>query len=349
MRGGQLVMLAVLMGSWGVARWIMLAESGDGPRVSPIAHMSPMPVEFRKARVGAPVARVGPARQTAMSRASPAGRLALVSPASAPEQADIAIAPPTALASQPVPEAYEPAAPADIGLWALAGGSASPDSPARGRLSGDGWLLLRSVAGVGSGAAHGGLARYGASQIGSVMRYRVSGSTRPLNVYLRSSSALGADEADVATGFDLRLLRSLPARLFVEMRLSRSGATSLISPGWGMVVSLPEQRLAGGWKANAYASTGRLIGQETMSYADLQLRLDRPILVSGSEDARFRGGIGLWAAGQTGAARLDIGPQISRTTPSGPGYLRIEADWRWRIGGNALPGSGPALAIGAGF
>lgn len=257
--------------------------------------------------------------------------------------------PPTAPTGAPAHEMSQPVAPAGIGPWVLAGGSASPDPPRRGRLSGDGWLLVRGASGSGAGAIPGGLARYGASQIGSVIRYRLVGTTRPLQVYLRSSAALGADEADLAGGFDLRLLRSVPARLFVEARLSRSGTISRVRPAWGMVVSLPERRLPAGWQANAYASAGRLIGHEGTGFADLQVRLDRPVPGSGSDEARLRGGIGLWAAGQTGAARLDIGPQIGRTIATSTGSLRIEADWRWRIGGNALPGSGPTLAIGAGF
>jgi hypothetical protein len=55
-----------------------------------------------------------------------------------------------------------------------------------------------------------------------------------------------------------------------------------------------------------------------------------------------------WASVQTSTPdvwRVDVGPSI-RASVKG---IRIEADWRQRVGGNAAPGSGPTLIVSAGF
>jgi len=55
-----------------------------------------------------------------------------------------------------------------------------------------------------------------------------------------------------------------------------------------------------------------------------------------------------WASVQTGSTdvwRVDVGPSLSVKVKG----IRIEADWRQRVGGNAAPGSGPVLTVSAGF
>jgi hypothetical protein len=55
-----------------------------------------------------------------------------------------------------------------------------------------------------------------------------------------------------------------------------------------------------------------------------------------------------WASVQTGSPdvwRVDVGPSLSAKVKG----IRIEADWRQRVGGNAAPGSGPVLTVSAGF
>lgn len=59
-------------------------------------------------------------------------------------------------------------------------------------------------------------------------------------------------------------------------------------------------------------------------------------------------GAGTWASLQTGAPdvwRVDVGPSITAHVKG----VRLQADWRQRVAGNAAPGSGPALTISAGF
>ena len=55
-----------------------------------------------------------------------------------------------------------------------------------------------------------------------------------------------------------------------------------------------------------------------------------------------------WASVQTGSTdvwRVDVGPSLSASVQG----IRIEADWRQRVGGNVAPGSGPTLTVSAGF
>jgi hypothetical protein len=62
---------------------------------------------------------------------------------------------------------------------------------------------------------------------------------------------------------------------------------------------------------------------------------------------------GAWGSVQTGPAmaastavwRVDVGPQVAVPL----GRLRLAADWRQRVAGNAAPGSGPVLTVSAGF
>ena len=59
-----------------------------------------------------------------------------------------------------------------------------------------------------------------------------------------------------------------------------------------------------------------------------------------------------WASLQTGTPasapdvwRVDVGPSIAAQLMG----IRLQADWRQRVAGNAAPGSGPAVTISAGF
>jgi hypothetical protein len=53
-------------------------------------------------------------------------------------------------------------------------------------------------------------------------------------------------------------------------------------------------------------------------------------------------GAGAWGGAQPGAARLDMGPQASFRIPVGRTGIRASAEWRFRVAGDAEPGSGPA-------
>ena len=60
-------------------------------------------------------------------------------------------------------------------------------------------------------------------------------------------------------------------------------------------------------------------------------------------------GAGAWGAAQPGAARLDVGPASPTGCRCAAPTVRLEADWRFRVAGDAAPGSGPALTLAADF
>jgi hypothetical protein len=61
---------------------------------------------------------------------------------------------------------------------------------------------------------------------------------------------------------------------------------------------------------------------------------------------QFSVGLGVWGGAQPGLYRLDAGPRVTMRVR---GNLRVHADWRQRLVGNARPGSGPALTLAGDF
>lgn len=231
------------------------------------------------------------------------------------------------------------------GLWSAAPGDGA-------RWSADGWLLMRS--GTSNAAQAAGAAAYGASQAGAVVRYRLRpGSARDPYAYLRASLALGAPSRDreLALGAGLRPVEHLPLRLLVEARLQDTQALPpRLRPAAMVVTELPWQALPLGFRGEVYGQAGYVAGQDATPFFDAQALADRPMpgLLPASFDLRT--GLGAWAGGQKGAARFDFGPRASVALDFGAGPpVRAALDWRFRMAGNALPGSGPALTVTTGF
>lgn len=87
------------------------------------------------------------------------------------------------------------------------------------------------------------------------------------------------------------------------------------------------------------------------SLAAGQARALAPLL--SSRNLSLSAGLGSWASLQnTGPAtigRLDVGPSAAVRLGQGRLALELSADYRQRIAGEALPGSGPALTLGTSF
>lgn len=219
-----------------------------------------------------------------------------------------------------------------------------PDS----RWSADAWLLVRR----GGGAAPAGgfaPATYGASQAGGVLRYRLApGPHRPA-AYARASAALnGSREREGALGLSARPLAGLPLVAAVEGRVySRPGATRLRPAGF-VYTELPPLRLPAGLRGELYGQAGYVGGDFATAFADGQLRVERRILRL--KRGELRAGGGVWGGAQKGASRLDVGPSVTWALPiGGSAGARLAIDWRWRVGGDAAPASGPAMTLSAGF
>lgn len=201
------------------------------------------------------------------------------------------------------------------------------------------WLLMRgdddSVA-----LAPGGT--LGGSQAGARLLYRLNpGGARPLSISARLYTPLRSSAgAEAALGLDWQPVGAIPIHLLAErrQRLGRDGrsAFSIAAYGGGSMA------LGRGVRLDAYGQAGIVGLRARDAFADGAVRIVRPI---GPVEA----GGAVWAAAQPGASRVDIGPQLTLPLRARGATLRLSAEWRFRVAGEARPDSGPALAIGADF
>ncbi len=239
----------------------------------------------------------------------------------------------------------------------LAAAPAAPRSAeaSKRRWSGDTWLLLRrggngyNLPGAGLPGANLTSGAYGASQAGAVIRYHLAPSSphRPA-AYLRVSSALERPRGEeAALGLSLRPLPKVAVAAMAEARVTRTLSGDVIRPAAALVSEFPPQPLPLGLRAEAYVQAGWVGGKGSTMFADGQARLERPLLSSGRLE--LRAGAGAWGGAQRGAQRLDVGPTATLAVPLGAAGGRVSADWRFRVAGDAAPGSGPAVTLSAGF
>ncbi|MET1755585.1 hypothetical protein ABVV53_08965 [Novosphingobium sp. RD2P27] len=217
------------------------------------------------------------------------------------------------------------------------------------RWSADAWALIRDdgAAVLPTGALP---ATYGASQAGAVLRYRLDmQDSHAPTAYLRTTSTLGAvSETSAALGLSVRPLPAVPIVGAIEGRLTDQAGSRRVQPAAMAVTELPALSLPGALRAEVYGQAGYIGGRYATPFADGQVRLDRGLLSIGRYEARV--GAGVWGGVQKGASRLDAGPTAIVSMPLAPRVFgRIGLDWRFRVTGNAEPGSGPALTVGAGF
>jgi hypothetical protein len=217
------------------------------------------------------------------------------------------------------------------------------------RWSMDAWALIRKDG--GKLPAAGTLpATYGASQAGSVLRYRLAlNDARQPTAYLRTTSTLGGlTETSAALGLSAKPLPSVPIIAAVEGRLTQQSGHRRVQPAAMAVTAMPPLALPGALRAEIYAQGGYVAGRYATPFADGQVRVDRSVLHLGRAEARV--GAGAWGGIQKGASRLDAGPGAVVSMPLTPKVFgRLAVDWRFRVGGNAEPDSGPALTVAAGF
>jgi hypothetical protein len=214
------------------------------------------------------------------------------------------------------------------------------------RWSGDGWVLLRRDT---STPLLSDRPSYGRSQAGAVLRYRLApGSANQPEAYVRGSLALaGANEQELAIGLSGRPIGSVPLRIAAEARLHETGDGREARPAAIAVSELPPVGLPLGFTGELYLQAGYVGGEFASAFIDGQARVDRTLARLGAN--RLVGGVGFWGGAQKGAERVDAGPTLALTVPLGSIYVRLAADYRWRIAGDAAPASGPALTVSAGF
>jgi hypothetical protein len=238
-------------------------------------------------------------------------------------------APPNPGADGPGPVAHSP--PPDFAVV--------PAARSVSRWSVSAWLLQRREQ-DGPALAPGGT--LGGSQAGGRLLYRINRDAAvPLSLSGRLYSPLHAARgAEAAAGIDWRPFARLPLHLLAERRqaLGRDGRSAFALTFYGGHGG----RLPGGLRLDAYGQAG-IVGLRSRDlFIDGAVRLGVPV-------GPVEVGAGAWGAAQPGAARLDAGPQASVRLPMLGTDVRLSADWRFRLAGDAAPGSGPALTVASDF
>jgi hypothetical protein len=375
MRGGPLVLVAVLLGGWSAARvwaWehpLALAALAAGRDVAAATAAAPpraAPHRARSSRAAPSIAALHgasgeagfagaqdiPTRASVLraqrsyrtARNGPLSGVMLNLPplsAAAPRLADRG-APP----SSPAPEPARPFPPVLPG--ALAARAAGP-----GRWSLDGWAFWRQ----GSAAApisQGRVPVYGASQAGAVLQYRLAPASRhDPRLYTRAYRALvPLGESELALGGSLRPLPRLPLRIAGEVRYTDAAFFNAFRPAAYAVTELAPMRLPLGTTLEAYGQAGWVGGPGETPFADAQAMLVRPVPIVGRLTGERLGlslGAGAWGGAQRDAQRLDLGPTLRFDTRIGKVPARVSIDWRQRVAGEAAPGSGVAATLSTGF
>jgi hypothetical protein len=225
--------------------------------------------------------------------------------------------------------------PSPVATPAIPGPPGAPAAKRFDRLQLTAWALLRGSPGPGNLATGGTL---GGSQVGGRLTYNF---TPALAASLRSSSSVGGVRyAEVAAGVRWRPLASVPLALNVERRhaLNRWGgrnAFAIFAEG-----GLYERPLFGLGNLDMYAQGG-VVGLKSRDlFFDGAATLTRPVWKNWSA------GLGVWGGAQPGLYRVDAGPRLSMDLRRG---IRLHADYRQRLAGEAAPSSGPALTIAGDF
>ncbi|HEX8256679.1 MAG TPA: hypothetical protein VF589_03530 [Allosphingosinicella sp.] len=234
-------------------------------------------------------------------------------------------------------------APASLPVQAAAPLAVPPFAPDRppGRWSASGWAFLRR-GGEPSLASGGTL---GGSQIGARILYRLNrDAARPLSLAARFYSPLESRGAEASLGVEWQPLAGVPLRLLAERRQALDdrgrSAFSLLAHG-----GVSDRRVVGPLLLDAYAQAGIVGLRSADLFADGSAQIGIPI----GREGRLKVGAGLWGAVQPGLSRLDAGPQASYRMRLGGAAVRVAAEWRFRMAGDAAPASGPALTVATEF
>jgi hypothetical protein len=329
-RGRPLRFLAMVLFAWVGARVAMLwPQTGSLPAairaVLPMARAEPRPLSpIVPPQVMATVQtyraplRLAVAYRAPLGDGDPRVQLALMGLVQYGVPGGVAAAPPFAsiatlpLAALPAPERFDPL----------------PD-----RWSLSTWAVVRA-GGAGLAAAPGG--QLGGGQAGARLAWLLAPRAR-LAAYARITTPLQGRGREAALGLEWQPTRA-PLRLIAERRFGLDGAPG--GTGLGMVTGVDAEWR--GFRLEAYGQAGAVLRRRTDPYAD---GAARGVRMLGDGPARLGLGAGAWGAAQRDAQRLDIGPSATLAVRN----LRLALDWRQRVAGEAKPGSGLALTLGADF
>lgn len=191
--------------------------------------------------------------------------------------------------------------------------------------------------------------QYGGSQSGFIVTWDIlpprRGQERPRLALLARGAIAHGDTSDreFAAGVRWHPLPRLPLSLSVERRFrpERPDANAAYVAG-GTTLALPRA-----FRLDGYAQAGFVSGPSAGPFFDMSMLADRKI--TGVASGTVRAGAGLWGGGQSGTFRIDVGPAVRTDIAVAKAHLRLSADWRIRIAGEAAPASGPAMTLSTSF
>lgn len=218
-----------------------------------------------------------------------------------------------------------------------------------------GYVLSRG-GGIGDPLAASPVLGGGQAGVAAAYGFNPLANTR-LSVIGRITAAAGpgggldSETTEGALGLRVQPFRAVPVSVDVERRFalgtySRNAWAARISGGGGQTMKLAGRKL----RLEGYGEAG-VIGfkGEPALYGGGQLRGATPITSFGNVDIDAGGGA--WGGAQRDygmtASRFDLGPSAQFHMKPWP--FRAQVDYRFRVAGNALPGSGPVITVAGEF
>lgn len=214
------------------------------------------------------------------------------------------------------------------------------------RWSADAYTLFRDGGAVGPTASP----VLGGGQSGGGIAWTLDPlARRPVAAVARYNAATGADGAidnrtsQAAFGVRWRPVKgvSISAERLVAIGISARD-------DWALRVAAGADGNRGRIEWNGYGEAGVLGAGDV--FAGAQARAGVRIFRLGKTSVLA--GTGAWASLQTGgtiSGRFDLGPSLTAHASIWRIPVELSADWRFRVAGNALPGSGPVMTLSTGF
>ncbi len=191
-----------------------------------------------------------------------------------------------------------------------------------------------------------GNGQYGGGQSAVIAAYALPRLGRDsFDIMARAAIAHdNSKEREFAAGVRWRPTQRLPVQFTAERRFrhGRADAFAAYAAGGTSDIGLPM-----GFKLDGYAQAGYVSGDGGGLFADFNARAERKLVQI--ENTVMSGGIGDWGGGQRDVMRVDVSPTVRADMAVGQAQVRLSADWRFRVAGNAAPGNGPALTLSTSF
>ena len=208
--------------------------------------------------------------------------------------------------------------------------------PAFDRLQLSTWAMLRGTPGA---AGLSGTGTLGGSQAGARLLWRFNPH---LAASLRTSAPINSRRGgEAALGIRYQPFTSIPVAFTAERRKAfgqygtgRNAFAAFVEGG------LYGQSLPLGSSLDTYLQAGIVGAKSRDWFVDGQAAVTRPVY------RNFSAGLGVWGGAQPGLSRLDVGPRLSLRVGQ---RMRVHADYRHKLVGNALPGSGGVVTVAGDF